>query len=202
MSNSNTQQVNLIGIIAWIIRSIKKNLKWLLIMNMIICVAIFLFKISESKVWSGVVTVKSNIVEFNHIESILEPLSQHVEEGKMKSISKSLNISDSLGETFAGFKLSSIIDEEYQTKRKFAPRENMTEYELDQIFTLEVRSTNTKNISALKDALINYLRNQRYIKERQKFFEGAQMEVSANLKKDIKSMREILKRIYRIITFL
>lgn len=191
MSNQDRNQINLLKIIQWLVLSIKDNSKVILSINIVLAIILISAKLYISKSYEGSLIVKSNIIEFHFISEILSPLGQHVEDRRAGSISRSLNIPIELAETFGGYEINSLIDEEHVAKRKITINENLTEYEKDQVFEMRIRSTRKKNLPQLKDAVLNYLRNQDYIKKRKEFFLERQQDVKKLYEKDIKSMSRI-----------
>lgn len=190
MSTSNNQ-INFLGIIYWLVSSIKKHFRVLLIVNIILAVAVASAKIYIKPSYEGRMIVKSNIIEFHFIEQILAPLQQHIKDKRKESIAKSLKISPQLANTMGGFETQSIIDEEYVAKRRYTNADMLSEYEKDQVFELTVTAADKDSLPKLKNAILNYLRQQQYIRDRQQFFTERQKEIRDLYEKDIQSMQKI-----------
>lgn len=191
MSNQDNNQINLLKIIQWLFVSIRENIKVLIIVNTLLAIVLFSAKLYIPRSYEGSLIVKSNIIEFHFISEILSPLGQHIEDSKTGSIARSLNIPMELAQSFGGYEINSLIEEEYVAKRKITINENLSEYERDQVFELRIRSRDKSKLPELKKALLNYLRNQDYIKKRQKFYFERQKEIKELYEKDIKSMSKI-----------
>ncbi len=191
MSNEHSSQINLLKLIHWLVLSIKRNIKALLIINSILAIALISAKLYIPQSYEGSLIVKSNIIEYHFISEILAPLNQHLKDRKPESIARTMQIPLELAQAFGGYEINSLIDEEYVTKRRSTISENLTEYEKDQVFELRVRSKDKTQLPKLKTALLNYLRNQNYIKKRQKFYLNKQEEIRDLYLRDIKSMAKI-----------
>ncbi len=191
MSNTNNNQINFLSLLQWLIIAIKKNIKVLLIINFVIIVIGVSAKLYIPKSYEGSLIVKSNFIEFHFISGILNPLSQHSKDKKTGSIARSLNIPMELAETFGGYDVTSLIDEEYVAKRKNTWEANLSEYEKDQVFELRVRSSKIENLPKIKDAVLNFLRNQDYIKKRQAFYLQKKKDIKTLYEADIESMTMI-----------
>lgn len=191
MSNQDNNQINLLKLIQWLINSVKANIKALIIINAIIAASLVFAKLYIPQTYEGSLLVKSNIIEYHFISEILSPLIQHSKDRQTESIARSLNIPMELANSFGGYEIESLIDEEYVTKRRNTISENLSEYEKDQIFNLRVRSRKKEDLPKLKNALLRYLRSQKYIKERKKFFLERQQDVKKLYEADIQSMSKI-----------
>lgn len=191
MSNQDSNQINLLKVIKWLVVSIKTNFKTLLVINILLGVLLVSAKLYIPKSFEGSLIVKSNIIEFHFISEILKPLNHHIEDKKHQSIAKTLNIPGELAQSFGGYQITSLIDEEYVAKRKITIDENLTEYEKDQVFELRIRSSDKNKLPVLKDALLNYLRSQDYIKRRQEFFLERQKDIKQLYENDITSMSRL-----------
>lgn len=142
-------------------------------------------------IYEGRLIVKSNFIEFNYITEILSPLGQHKADFKSGSIAKTLQVDMETAEAFSGYELNSLIDEEYVTKRRNYAEELLNEYEKDVIFELVIKTNNPKKLPEIKDAILNYLRNQEYIKKRQKFYTEKKNTIDERMSEDIKFMKSI-----------
>lgn len=192
--------MNFVEFFYLISKAVKRSLKPLLIINILILAGGIFWRLTTDLAYSGQVVIKSNFAEFNYIESMIEPLNQHVKDGRPEGIARSLGIDLSLAQSCGRVVVSSVIEEEYVTKRKLIKEEDLGEFEKDFIFELTIHSSDKKNLPALKDAVLNYLRKQPFIQSRREFYKEGREFLLELLRKDIASMDSI-KNAYSKIDF-
>lgn len=191
MSNQDNNQINLLKIIQWIVISISRNLRSLIILNLVVLLCGVGYKLYKPKVFEGRLIVKSNIIEYHFISEILSPLARHKQDFQEQSIAATLEIDQDLANSFSSYSINSLIDEEYVTKRKNISSLQLTEYEKDQVFELVIGSSEKENLPLLKDAILNYLRKQEYIEKRREFYYQENLAEKKRLEFDIQSMNKI-----------
>ncbi len=180
--------------------AVNRSLKPLLIINTLILAGGIFWRLTTDLAYSGQVVVKSNFAEFNFIESIIDPINQHVKDRRPEGVARSLGIDLELARSCGRIRISSVIEKEYVTKRKLVKEEDLGEFEKDFVFELTVSSSDKENLPAIKDAVLNYLREQPFIKVRQKFYKEGREFLFGLLKKDIAVMDSI-KQAYSEIDF-
>ena len=200
MSDSNSvQEVSIPSIIEGIFRLIKKYFLILVITNAIILAGGIGWRLNKDLAYEGTTLVKSNFLEYHFIEGIIEPLNRHINEMHPEILANSLGIDVALASKLGNISTRSLIDEEYVEKRKFKNLEDLDEYELDVVFELSLSSSEPEKLPALKDAVINYMKNQDYIKQRKAFYEKERQEISKILEKDLATMDSIKKGIANLM---
>ncbi len=191
LESNSVQEISIPAIIQGIFKLVKRYSKILLVGNLIILALGLGWRFSKNKSFEGTSIVKSNFIEYHFIEKMVAPLNRHMDEQHPELLAKSLGIDPSMAMKFGSVSTSSLIDEEYVEKRKFKDETDLGEYELDVVFELSVTSSEPDLLPELKDAVLNYLANQEYIKRRKEFYSKERLEINKFLEKDLLTMDSI-----------
>jgi hypothetical protein len=195
LDDKNINQVSFLLFFNRLFGAIRSHIVPLSIFNLIILGSGITYRMVTDLSYEGSVLVKSNYVEFNYVESIIAPLNRHIKDRKKQTLVNSLGLTSEIAENCGKMTVSTVIDEEYASKRKFVQEEYLGEYEKDIAFILTISSGRKSDLPMIKESVLSYLRNQPYIKKRENFFAEQRIFLSGQLRKDIQAM-DSMKHMY------
>ncbi len=193
MEENKSFQINFLEFFSALFKAIRRSIRPLLIINGVILIAGITYRLTTDLAFTGSVMIKSNFVEFNYIEELIEPLNQHVNDRRPEGLVRTLQIDEALARKMGKVSVESIIDEEYVTKRKLVAEEDLGELERDLVFKLTVSSSSTKDLSAIKNAVLDYLKSQPFLKSREEFYQKKRKLLAEKMENDLISMDSIKK---------
>jgi hypothetical protein len=185
LKTDESDEIDLIELLAKFIKAVANNVRLLIfsfVIGTILGGAFFQF---APKVYEGKMILLSDILTESYSERITESLDNLIKEDNDKLLSQRLGITEE--------EASSIQKVEIENVKQKESRDEKSE---SATFIVTVRTKNKNSLSNLQEGLINYLRNNEYVKIRVRQRENYYKSMIEKVGQEISSLDSLKKRLF------
>ncbi len=185
LKTDESDEIDLIELLAKFIKAVANNVLLLIfsfVIGTILGGAFFQF---APKVYEGKMILLSDILTESYSERITESLDNLIKEDNDKLLSQRLGITEE--------EASSIQKVEIENVKQKESRDEKSE---SATFIVTVRTKNKNSLSNLQEGLINYLRNNEYVKIRVRQRENYYKSMIEKVGQEISSLDSLKKRLF------
>lgn len=185
LKTAESDEIDLIELLAKFIKVITNNVRLFIIAFIIGTILGGSFFQFAPKVYEGKMILLSDILTESYSERITESLDNLIKEDNDKLLSQRLGITEE--------EASSIQKVEIENVKQKESRDEKSE---SATFIVTVRTKNKNSLSNLQEGLINYLRNNEYVKIRVRQRENYYKSMIEKVGQEISSLDSLKKRLF------
>jgi hypothetical protein len=185
LKTSESGEIDLIELLAKFIKAVTNNVRLLFIAFIMGTILGGAYSQFAPKVYEGKMILLSDILTESYSERITESLDNLIKEDNDKLLSQRLGIKEE--------EASSIQKVEIENVKQKESRDEKSE---SATFIVTVRTKNKNSLTNLQEGLINYLRNNEYVKIRVRQRENYYKSMIEKVGQEISSLDSLKKRLF------